>query len=275
MLSAYVDLTVRVRVQWTSRDRPDDDDLADFRGSDRFRLGTGFIRECSGPRREEPCPCRECDGKVAKEHWTFTVQTAWHVVYDTEEASKAKVDLFYDDQDSLPERVRTVWSVKAVWCNSKWDICQLLCVTHDQALAERVSSLLACWSPLRGYSIYTPEKRGLLDSIRTRCGSDQDGEESDRTLAVIVSHPHGQPKRVTVGRWILPGARDSVGRSGLEYHTATCPGSSGAPVLLIHPALLTSGHFTPWSGPVHSGSYSRASTGVSHPVNYSNSLNHI
>ena len=70
----------------------------------------------------------------------------------------------------------------------------------------------------------------------------QDEKAPDRVI-VVVSHPHGQPKQVSVGDWVR--SRDVVGRPGrqggqipqwCEYTTDTCPGSSGAPVLVLSSA---------------------------------------
>ena len=70
----------------------------------------------------------------------------------------------------------------------------------------------------------------------------QDEKAPDRVI-VVVSHPHGQPKQVSVGDWVR--SRDVVGQPGrqggqipqwCEYTTDTCPGSSGAPVLVLSSA---------------------------------------
>ena len=44
MIRFAADLTVRLRVNWTSLKRPGDDDLSDYRGSSRLRLGTGILQ---------------------------------------------------------------------------------------------------------------------------------------------------------------------------------------------------------------------------------------
>ncbi|GFS27903.1 hypothetical protein ElyMa_005315800 [Elysia marginata] len=96
-LRSLIDLTVRLRVDCTSRGRPDDDDIAEYRGTDRIRVGTGFIKFIYDDEYSHPCSCEKCDGAVMRKQWAFAVQTACHVVYNTEEAKRTRVDLFCDD----------------------------------------------------------------------------------------------------------------------------------------------------------------------------------
>ena len=65
-------------------------------------------------QRDKPCPCTKCDGKIVKNHWTFNVQTARHVVYNTEEAERTRVDLVFDDKRSKQDgKVVTMWGDRA------------------------------------------------------------------------------------------------------------------------------------------------------------------
>ena len=253
MIRTFADLVVRVRVQWTSPDRPDSDDLSDFRGTDLLRLGSGSLHYAIDPSFDGPCPCRECNGTQTKQRWTFAVLTACHVVYNTEEAIRTKVDVFYDDKSDVQNgKMQTLWGVKAVWSNADRDVCQLLCVTHDAVLAERIRALECGWRSLyKYYKLFGQSKR----------------ERKDNVKAIIFSHPHGQPKKMTVGNWVHNGD-GSVKNSNLEYHTATCPGSSGAPVLLLSPTFFETSFF-PWTGPVHSGALNKTSRRSRKQVNYS------
>ena len=113
MIRFAADLTVRLRVNWTSLKRPGDDDVSDYRGSSRLRLGTGIIKDIHF-QRDKPCPCTKCDGKIVKNHWTFNVQTARHVVYNTEKAERTRVDLVFDDKRSKQDgKVVTMWGDRA------------------------------------------------------------------------------------------------------------------------------------------------------------------
>ncbi|RUS81239.1 hypothetical protein EGW08_010981 [Elysia chlorotica] len=99
-IGVLIDLTVRLRVNWISPGRPDGYAFSDARGTDKLRVGTGFIFYVDGPKSDRPCFCYGCGGEKANsKFWRFHVVTAHHVVYDMEEAKASKVDLFYDDDN--------------------------------------------------------------------------------------------------------------------------------------------------------------------------------
>ncbi|RUS90988.1 hypothetical protein EGW08_001292 [Elysia chlorotica] len=146
VFNAMIDLTVRLRITWTSRHRPDEDKLCSLRGSDETRCGTGFIRFVCSSVCDELCPCVQCDGKIRNSFLKFTVQTAQHVVYNTEEARAAMVDLFYDDDSCRWDGImKTVIGLEVVKSKPDRDFSYMLCVTHDKALSERIQSAWRCW----------------------------------------------------------------------------------------------------------------------------------
>ena len=241
---SMIDLTVRLRLYWTSPDRPDDDEFSNHRGTKIPRMGTGFIYHVYDPVSDEPCPCDKCNGKITKKFWRLRVRTAHHVVYNTEEAKSTRVDLFYDDDScKFDGRMVTVTGLEVVGIDHGRDACYMMCVAHDEALAERIESL---WMSL--YSVII--ERLDLDLPSPDFLPSCDG---DRCPTLIVSHPHGQPKKITLGQW----------RDGelclVEYNTATCPGSSGAAVFVFD-TDPPSRRFVLLSSPVHSGSFSSTST---------------
>ena len=236
-LRAVVDLTVRLRINWTSPSRPDGDKLSDIRGSNGNRLGTGFINYVDEPVSNEPCPCDECKSVMTKKFWRFKVRTAHHVVYDTTEAERTKVDLFYDDRSG---RMKTVRGLKLVESKPDRDICYMTCVTHDAALGERIKASWCCWRDGSG----EPLDLSGVDLLPS-C-------DRGRHPTLIVSHPHGQPKKITVGE----GSGESP---RLEYNTATCPGSSGAPVFRFYPIVEDWRHLFLLTH-VHRGSFTSTST---------------
>ena len=285
---AAADLTVRLRVGYTSQDRPDGDPLCGNRGKSIPRVGTGWISRVDS-EINEPCPCVYCDGQEVRKFWRFLVHTAQHVVYDTEEAKRTRVDLFYDDETSRQDgKVVSVWALRVGRSDTEYDKCDMECVTHDERIGKMVESLVGRWISLtegiRSTQIYskkfslldrlreaeaarsrsTPiyfkksslldrlreavatrsrsrpiysKKSSLLDRLReavaTRSRSRPiyskksilSGEGQFYTL--IISHPHGQAKKITLGK------RRSTVKGGIsgygEYETETCPGSSGAP----------------------------------------------
>ncbi|GFS14286.1 hypothetical protein ElyMa_006742500 [Elysia marginata] len=253
---AWIDLTVRLRVYCTSRDRPDDDDMATYRGTAGARVGTGFLWLVSTPRYDKSCFCDKCHGMVAKKQWTFEVQTARHVVYNTEEAKRTKVDLFYDDHSCQQDcRMKSLRGEELVISSSSRDWCIMSCVVCDEDLVERIKSLIVkrCWRlyldtgrlNLNEFKL-DPQDFYELGLLQSR------GEDCDPVL--IVSHPHGQPKKITLGENKYRDTEQFL----VEYNTPTCPGSSGAPVFLYGRNQKMSTTVCLYS-PVHSGSYGEIS----------------
>ena len=268
-LKVIADLTVRVRVNWTSLNRFNSDRLAEYRGSDGLRLGTGFVRIVKDPRSNEPCPCNQCDGKIVRKHWTFTVQTAHHVVFNTEEAKRTRIDLFYDDENSPKYgRMHTVQAVDMIWFYPQRDHCGLLCVTHDETLGERLASLHQRWISLIDFPDQPPSNRPWQAWFERLRAPFSDGSSNH---AVVVSHPHGQPKKISVGKVI--GARDQFYvEDYVEYHTPTCSGSSGAPVFPLHLDSRDSRlriNFL-YANFVHSGTNTNVPLSLRTQVNYGN-----
>ena len=127
---AAADCTVRLTVGYTSQGRPDGYPFSGSRGTSIARVGTGLICDVY------------CDGQEVRKYWRFHVRTAQHVVYDTEEAKRTRVDLFYDDETSRQDRkVVTVWALMVDWCDME-------CVTHDERIGEMVESLDRRWHSL-------------------------------------------------------------------------------------------------------------------------------
>ena len=358
---AIADLTVRLRVGYTSQDRPDGDPLCGNRGKSIPRVGTGLICYVNSVINE-PCPCVYCDGQEVRKYWRFGVETAEHVVYDTEEAKRTRVDLFYDDETSRQDgKVVTVWALRVVRSYTKNDLCYMECVTHDERIGEMVESLDSRWDSLtedigsrpiyfkksslldllrkaeatrsrsrpiyskksslldrlreaeatrsrsrpiyskksslldrlreaeatrsRSRPIYSKKsslldrlreavatrsrsrpiyskKSSLLDRLREAVASRSrpiyskksslSGEGQWYTL--IISHPHGQAKKITLGKERPIVKYDYYGYG--EYETATCPGSSGAPVFMLYTkgddVFLLHGYY----GYIHNGTQS-------------------
>ncbi|GFS03703.1 hypothetical protein ElyMa_002893600 [Elysia marginata] len=244
-LRSMIDLTVRLRVQCTSCDRPDDDELSDHRGTQRIRIASGFIDLVSDPECNKPCSCHECDGRVIRKHWGVYVRTARHVVYNTEEAMKTKVDLFYDDESSKQDgMMKSVQASEIVMSDPNRDLCAMLCVSHDEDLVKRIKNAWRCW--YANVDLHNPPDLFGLGLVPS---SDRDFHP-----ALIVSHPHGQPKKIAVGEVRYPDKEDYL----VKYDTATCPGSSGAAFFVFDPNLKKFRYLW-WVTAVHSGSYGNLS----------------
>ena len=159
-----------------------------------------------------PCPCYECSisPSPCQTWFRIIVDTACHVVYDTTEAQLTTVDFFYDDEGS---EMKSEWALEVLLKDQLADSSTLLCASHDKALCEQLQN-------------HTTQAERISRGLRL----DDLPNEAWR-LCVVVSHPHGKSKRITLGRGQKRGVREYI------YITDTCPGSSGAPVLIFvaHP----------------------------------------
>ncbi|KAK3779975.1 hypothetical protein RRG08_042142 [Elysia crispata] len=239
-----IDRTVRLRVYWTSPERPDDDELSNHRGTMTPHMGTGFISHVYKPVSDKLCPCDKCNGEITKKFWRFRVRTAAHVVYNTEEAKSTRADLFYDDDScKFDGRMVTLTGLEVERISHDQDVCYMECVTHDDALGERIESLM----PSLDSGLTKRLDRDLL-SLDFLPPFDE-----GRHPTLIISHPHGQPKKITWGQWRVGKFRH------VEYNAPTCPGSAGAPVFRFNRDTRNR-RFVLLSPLVHSGSFSSTST---------------
>lgn len=189
--------------------------LKEYKGS---RYGSGYVYSVRR-NQEKVCTCRECvmSGVPQEAYCTVYVRTACHVVYDYDEASITSVDFFYDMGEETAIK-HTLYGMYLASCDRGMDQCTLICATHDREFSEKLTQLV------NEFSDIFSRRAEIL-------------EKKMRGLAVIVSHPHGLAKHVTIGSWSKHfredcGAayRDSV---VFWYDTETCAGSSGAPVLIF------------------------------------------
>ncbi|CAL1539555.1 unnamed protein product, partial [Lymnaea stagnalis] len=223
LIESLISLTVRVAVSTTSPGRPSffkntstPYPFHDKRGSYEKRLGTGRIQDVEMFTADDrrPCKCPACrkNSTPALEWGTLYVTTARHVVFDQHEAQLSVCRLFFDAPESNGTDVRGE-DLRIV--DEKVDKCLVLCISHDTSLLQKLSDTLQTYRRM--------DKKVQKISKKNKA--------SNRTC-VIVSHPHGCSKHITFGRW----THSPDGREGGScfYHTsATCPGSSGAPVYIL------------------------------------------
>ncbi|GFS22711.1 hypothetical protein ElyMa_005115300 [Elysia marginata] len=232
VINTWIDCTVKLQVTCTSKDRPDNDPHAKDRGKIGCRYGTGFIKLVFSAVYDKPCLCAICKGKVAEKHWGFYVRTAGHVVFNTEEAKTTQVQLNYDDDSCEP---KFGYGVDVVKFQPKRDWIDMWCVTCDQEIGAWIESIYCCWSD-GDDQLKPPDLSALLPG----CGE-------DCIPVLIASHPHGQPKKITLGEFR---GRDRK-NCRIEYSNPTCKGSSGAAVFVSDRRTRKFTHIL-WALPVHS-----------------------
>ncbi|GFO02948.1 GTPase imap family member 7 [Plakobranchus ocellatus] len=208
------ELTVRLRISHVSAARPDGYIFASYKGKNVPFTGSGWVYKILPG--EGPCPCHDCYGSQRPKFqwWRCIVLTACHVVYDKEEAKKTKVDLFYDTDKSLEDnKVKTLYGFGVEDNNLTDDVCLLQCATHDEDLVNNLKTFIEEYELL---------KWDVPESIMS-------------TICVVISHPHGEPKKVTVGEISSMASFDPEASYLVEYmytySAETCRGSSGAPIV--------------------------------------------
>ncbi|XP_055892286.1 uncharacterized protein LOC129927399 isoform X1 [Biomphalaria glabrata] len=194
------DFTVKLEVRMVSSCRPalwegSPYPCSDWPSKRRLRHGTGSIRSmymyCNGLNSDKiyhrdcrlACDCKRCQGSMAPSQiwWEIEVMTATHVVFDENEAKRTTCVLFHDRPGCQDIKLDTV---HVDYANITTDKCWLRCVTCDKDLVSKFEEMFKnydqAWTNL--YVRYSQLKT------------------MDRT-ALIVSHPHGCFKHVSVGKW--------------------------------------------------------------------------
>ncbi|RUS85267.1 hypothetical protein EGW08_006968 [Elysia chlorotica] len=222
MLQARADDTVKLRVNYTSPARPDAFKCRDGSGAGVVRHGTGtafWTRLLSSRMR---CPFPDCTVGGSRDHdvyGPFRVVTVAHLVYNEEEANCTTVEFFDDDPDDRSSvcRAQVTGLIREPM---ESDRCILICVTHDPTIPERLER--SC-----------TQRNELLQQLQ---------EPDERGMCVLISHPHGMSKRISVGRLLNVEEQGPVKRTKdcqmllrdcrLVYSTPSCMGSGGGSVTL-------------------------------------------
>ncbi|XP_059152045.1 uncharacterized protein LOC131938145 [Physella acuta] len=233
-------LTVQVKTKFTSLERPEfyrgtqvPYPCYNDTGSHVMRLGNGRVCDVdkyTESDRRGTCRCAKCQVSAtpSKVWGEVYVLTARHVVFDDSEARQTRCVLGFDDNKS-PGVSLDGWEVVGGEADIGGDVCNLKYVTCDLELIDGLDKM---W-------------RRFADLCREVENKYRRFHDVDK-LTVIVSHPHGCPKQVSVGLWTHNSKRNSW-YTRYWYTTCTCPGSSGATVYRM-------GYDGLWYQHPHSGS---------------------
>ncbi|XP_059177420.1 uncharacterized protein LOC131956833 isoform X2 [Physella acuta] len=202
------------------------------------RFGTGFVEKIR--RRRGSCPCPECKTENPRtEFAVFKVTTVLHVVPEQSQAENSVFELFCDDESEQGIKKlygRRLADTDKERGNNDW--CFVECVTHDVELISKLEQTIKEFNDLQK-KLYQQYKNN-----------------KEKQLVVIVSHPHGGPKRISFGQTVekksLKDVRENQNWCNYSYNTATCPGSSGAYVFILGQPLCGSGY---WFGHPHNHSH--------------------
>uniref|UniRef100_A0A0B7AM22 Peptidase S1 domain-containing protein n=1 Tax=Arion vulgaris TaxID=1028688 RepID=A0A0B7AM22_9EUPU len=173
---------------------------------------------------QNKCQCQEClsSGTPKTCFGKIFILTAAHVVHDDIEAENTSCYFFFDDEDDDIEEVKKISGLKRVEICLNEDRCWMFGYTHDMSLVQKLHHLVE-------------EYENLVKKVREKYYVEWfNAEETAHKLTVIVSHPHGCCKNVSIGEFkernILT---DDPDWTQYAYTTPTCPGSSGAPVFIL------------------------------------------
>lgn len=211
------------------------------KGRDMMRTGTGWLRDVT---KFGTCNCKTCSNSGSPETFgaEFTIRTATHVVFDYEEGVNTTIHFNFDDGISAGccETVRTYSGAIRVDSHVDGDCCDMTFVTHDKSEAERFAKMIADYRELH---------QKVWDSFPPKSDAKDRPSGDGLDLAIIVSHPHGCSKKVSFGLFKRRRECTIAGQfTKYIYTTATCPGSSGAPVF-----ILGESRRWPWCSHPHSG----------------------
>ncbi|XP_059148099.1 uncharacterized protein LOC131935615 [Physella acuta] len=238
-------LTIQLKTKFTSLKRPEfyPGTLAPYpcyndRGSHVMRLGTGRVwRVDKYTESDKTCRCANCriSATPSKVWGEICVLTATHVVFDDSEARQTRCVLGFDDNKS-PVVSLDGWEAEG-GANIESDRCELKYFTCNFELVDELDKICQRFDGLC---------REVWDKYKSFVDVDK--------LTVIVSHPHGFPKQVSVGQWTHKHERDDIFEDEITwtryvYNACTCPGSSGAfvyrpgyVVLYLHPHSGSNSH---------------------------------
>lgn len=242
-IQALSDLTVHITVTCTNEQRSEGMSRVNSKNP-ITKGGTGWVlvvKEFPVWYSNITCSCEQCRGSQNPEtkFALIVIYTAGHVVCNDAMGAHTTCHLFFD-KCNTPEEcpgVITLTGMSRVKSDTKGDRCEMAYFTHDLNLADRLHKMVKRFRHLKAMvSLRFPMSLGPDEgrSYKKQCPSD-----SDNSLTVIISHPHGCSKQVSVGnftiREVLEDGRDVT---KYTYTTPTCDGSSGAPVFVVG--------MTPW-----------------------------
>ncbi|XP_055878583.1 uncharacterized protein LOC106054502 [Biomphalaria glabrata] len=225
VIKSIASLTVKLSVNVASPQRPTTwpgtsipYPFSGTRYKNVLRTGTGKVYQIirveegdtHGWGKNTKCVCGRCRMSQTPSNvwWEIDIITATHVIFDSVEAENTTCDFFFDSQESPGYRLDNM-IMKSYGIAT--DKSSMKCITCNEELADKLGAALNKWEQLRWTAFYRHKKDA-------------------QKMAVVVSHPHGCSKQISLGQWLekVKGEGGNVFKH--TYTACTCPGSSGAPV---------------------------------------------
>ncbi|KAH9495226.1 hypothetical protein Btru_015749 [Bulinus truncatus] len=146
--------------------------------------GSGFIHSVDTTPHRNLCSCNVCAKSSRPQHvyWKVLIRTADHLLEDKQNVKTMQADLFYDDSSSKDEFCQlNGFGVKERI--AEYDLCLLEFVSHDEDLIQQLH-------------------KNLINFKQQNEKICQRYKRSTEPLVIIVSHPHGGCKRISLGSMV-------------------------------------------------------------------------
>ncbi|CAL1535078.1 unnamed protein product [Lymnaea stagnalis] len=237
-IKALASITVLIKGGFISKGRSKEDKeghpyhLSHCGGTSISSRGTGKLTHIRINKEEDDkeCPCRDCKEKSTPlKTWGFlSVFTAKHVIFDDSEAAAATFEMNYELGGETVTKTIEGACLEDSGTDTDW--CRVVCPLHDIEFVRLVDKQLI----VRYEDMHREVFRRYYKS------------RDDEKMVVIVSHPHGCKKQISVGRWV---EREMTLQAFFQtwtkytYTASTCCGSSGAPVYIVKPWFSNHSHW--------------------------------
>ncbi|BFZ19025.1 hypothetical protein BsWGS_22064 [Bradybaena similaris] len=231
------DLTVRVSVNYVSEKRPETVPGTDIpypwsshRGSNQMRAGTGWIAYAV-LRGDVCCCCKECTNSGSPKPILayINITTAGHLVYDRLEAEHTTCQLFFDSMDTASafKDVVTLTDIYDFYNDVAHDTSTIVYFIHDSNLVYNITNITRQYSD--SFNSLAGNDVSFKKYIKSFAGQNT---KQEMPMHIMVSHPHGCSKHVSIGYPGNPGGA-ATEESQPPLTSMYCPGSSGAPVVML------------------------------------------
>nr|KAI8752334.1 hypothetical protein BgiMline_015052 [Biomphalaria glabrata] len=206
LIETLAKLTVKIEVKTV---------MEEMNSSSEIVLGSGKVDEVFFRTQKDgscKCVCETCRTKKRERWGEIRILTSAQFAYNDSDAKEINCIFFYDDE-SRKDQCKYLSGDNIVVLNKEKDICMFMCVTCDIDFLKTLDTLL---------DTFVANWRAAFDKYVSTV------RWEETKLCVIVSHPHGCIKHVSIGKFL--GNEEHMKR--IRYDTPTCPGSIGAFVLV-------------------------------------------